>query len=99
VIKCIVAPGCAGLFAQGSGRVDRVSEGAWGEGIGYSGGDRRRLEGNRREVRQAEEAEAVKSKTGAKEGDLILFAADQRAVVNKVLGGLRVIFRDKLETG
>jgi aspartyl-tRNA synthetase len=43
------------------------------------------------------EAEAVKSRTGASEGDLILFAADQRAVVNKVLGGLRVIFRDRLK--
>jgi aspartyl-tRNA synthetase len=36
----------------------------------------------------AEEVEAVKSKTGARVGDLILFAADARAVVNKVLGGL-----------
>jgi aspartyl-tRNA synthetase len=45
---------------------------------------------------KVEEIEAVKSKVGAKEGDLILFAADQRAIVNKVLGGLRLAFRDKL---
>ncbi|HEX2994428.1 MAG TPA: amino acid--tRNA ligase-related protein, partial [Anaerolineales bacterium] len=43
-----------------------------------------------------EEAEAIKAKVGAKQGDLILFAVDERAIVNKVLGGLRLIFRDKL---
>ena len=43
-----------------------------------------------------EEAEKVQSRLGAKTGDLILFVADARPVVNKVLGGLRLIFRDKL---
>ena len=46
---------------------------------------------------KAEEVEAIKTKVGAKQGDLILFAADQRAIVNKVLGGLRLVFRDKLD--
>jgi aspartyl-tRNA synthetase len=40
--------------------------------------------------------EVVKAKVNAQEGDLILFAADTRAVVNKVLGGLRLILRDQL---
>jgi aspartyl-tRNA synthetase len=44
----------------------------------------------------ADEVEAIKSKTGAGVGDLILFAADTHAVVNKVLSGLRVALRDKL---
>jgi aspartyl-tRNA synthetase len=43
------------------------------------------------------EAEALKAKTGAKEGDLIVFATDERAIVNKTLGGLRLWFRDKLD--
>ncbi len=98
VIKCIVAPGMRRILPQGSGRADRVGESARGEGSGHFGGHSRRLE---REPppssSQPEEAEAVKSKVGAKEGDLILFAADQRAIVNKVLGGLRLIFRDKLK--
>jgi aspartyl-tRNA synthetase len=46
-------------------------------------------------VSQAE-VEALQSRTAAKEGDLILLAADSRAVVNKVLGSLRLILRDKL---
>ncbi len=45
----------------------------------------------------AEEVEALKSKTGAGVGDLIVFATDTRAVANKVLGGLRLWFRDKLD--
>ncbi|HMD81981.1 MAG TPA: amino acid--tRNA ligase-related protein, partial [Anaerolineales bacterium] len=54
------------------------------------------LKGTAAKFVKAEEAEALKSKVGAKEGDLILFAADERAIVNKVLGGLRVAFRDRL---
>ncbi len=46
---------------------------------------------------KTEEIEAIKSKIGAQQGDLVLFAADQRAVVNKVLGSLRLVFRDKFD--
>jgi aspartyl-tRNA synthetase len=45
----------------------------------------------------AEEVEALKSKTDAGVGDLIVFATDTKAIVNKTLGGLRLWFRDKLE--
>jgi aspartyl-tRNA synthetase len=55
------------------------------------------LKGSAAKFVKLEEGEAVKSRVGAQEGDLILFAADARAIVNKVLGGLRVIFRDKLD--
>jgi aspartyl-tRNA synthetase len=55
------------------------------------------LKGTAAKFVKPEEVEAVKSKVGAKEGDLLLFAADQRAIVNKVLGGLRLIFRDRLK--
>jgi aspartyl-tRNA synthetase len=44
-----------------------------------------------------EELAALKEKTGAGVGDLIVFASDARAVVNKTLGGLRLWFRDKLD--
>ncbi len=46
---------------------------------------------------QAGELEALKSRTGARDGDLILLAADAHPVVNKVLGGLRLILRDRLK--
>jgi aspartyl-tRNA synthetase len=97
VIKCIVVSGCAEYSRK---EVDALTESA--KALGAKGlatlavtGDG--LKGTAAKFIQPEEVEAVKSKTGAKEGDLILFAADQGAVVNKVLGGLRVIFRDRLE--
>ena len=97
VVKCIVAPGCADYSRK---EVDALTESARGlgaKGLATLAVTGEGLKGTAAKFVKPEEAEAVKSKTGAREGDLILFAADQRAVVNKVLGGLRLIFRDKLE--
>jgi aspartyl-tRNA synthetase len=97
VIKCIVAPGCAEYSRK---EVDALTESAkvlGAKGLATLAVTGAGLKGTAAKFVKPEEAEAVKSKTGAKEGDLILFAADKRAVVNKVLGGLRVTFRDKLE--
>jgi len=97
IIKCIVAQGCAGYSRK---EVDALIESAKGFGakglatIAYTTDG---LKGTAAKFVKEEEADQVKSKTGAKEGDLILFAADQRGVVNKVLGGLRMILRDKLD--
>jgi len=96
-IKCIVAPGCAEYSRK---EVDALTESAKGlgaKGLATLAVTGEGLKGTAAKFVKPEEAEAVKSKAGAQEGDLILFAADQRAVINKVLGGLRVIFRDKLD--
>jgi aspartyl-tRNA synthetase len=96
VVKCIVAPGCAEYSRK---EVDALTESArtlGAKGLATLAVTGEGLKGTAAKFVKPEEAEAVKSKVGAKEGDLILFAADTRAVVNKVLGGLRVIFRDKL---
>jgi aspartyl-tRNA synthetase len=97
VIKCIVAPGCAEYSRK---EVDALTESAKGfgaKGLATLAVTGEGLKGTAAKFIKPEEAEAVKSKVGAKAGDLILFAADARAIVNKVLGGLRLIFRDKLE--
>ncbi len=39
-----------------------------------------------------EEMDAIRNKTGAADGDIVFFGADKRAVVNKVLGRLRIEF-------
>ena len=96
VVKCIVAPKSADLSRK---EVDALTESA--KGLGAKGLATLAIQaegpkGTAAKFVTAEEVEAVKSKTGAKDGDLILFAADARAVVNKVLGGLRVVLRDKL---
>lgn len=97
VVKCIVAPKSADMSRK---EVDALTESA--KGLGAKGLATLAIQaegpkGTAAKFVTAEEVEEVKSKTGAKDGDLILFAADARAVVNKVLGGLRVIFRDKLD--
>ena len=97
VIKCIVTPGCAEYSRK---EVDALTESAkalGAKGLATLAVTGEGLKGTAAKFVTAEEAEAVKTRTGAKEGDLILFAADQRSVVNKVLGGLRLIFRDRLK--
>jgi aspartyl-tRNA synthetase len=96
-IKCIVAPGCAPYSRK---EVDALTESAkmlGAKGLATLAVTGEGLKGTAAKFVKEEEAQAVLSKMEAKEGDLILFAADQRAVVNKVLGGLRLIFRDRLE--
>ncbi|HEY5731018.1 MAG TPA: aspartate--tRNA ligase [Anaerolineales bacterium] len=97
VIKCIVAPGCAGYSRK---EVDALTESAKGfgaKGLATLAITGEGVKGTAAKFVKEEEVETVKSKAGAKVGDLILFAADERAITNKVLGGLRVILRDKLD--
>jgi aspartyl-tRNA synthetase len=44
-----------------------------------------------------EELKTIATKTGAVDGDVVFFGADQRAVVNKVLGRLRIEFANHFE--
>jgi aspartyl-tRNA synthetase len=96
VVKCIVAPGCADYSRK---EVDALTESAkalGAKGLATLAVTSEGLRGTAAKFLKPEEVEAVRSRVEAKEGDLILFAADQRGVVNKVLGGLRLIFRDEL---
>ena len=97
VIKCILAPGCAEYSRK---EVDALTESAkalGAKGLATLAVSPDGLRGTAAKFVKPEEAEAIQARTGARAGDLILFAADQRAIVNKVLGGLRVIFRDELD--
>jgi aspartyl-tRNA synthetase len=96
VVKCIVAPGCAGytrkqlddltatakeLGAKGLVTLALTAEGPKGSGAKFIG--------------EAEIA-ALSKLTKAGAGDLFLFVADQPKMVNKVLSALRMGFRDAL---
>jgi aspartyl-tRNA synthetase len=97
IIKCIVAPKSADMSRK---EVDALTESAkslGARGLATLAVTAEGLKGTAAKFVTPEEGEAVKAKVGAKEGDLILFAADSRAVVNKVLGGLRLILRDTLD--
>jgi len=96
-VKCIVAPQCAGytrkqlddltanardLGAKGLITLALTDEGPKGSAAKF--------------VSEVELMELIK-KTGATTGDLLLFVADTARVVHKVLGGLRLWFRDTLK--
>jgi aspartyl-tRNA synthetase len=96
VIKCIVAPKSADMSRKEVDALTEVAKTFGAKGMPTLAITAEGVKGSAAKFITAEEAEALKSKTGAKEGDLILFASDARAVANKVLGGLRLWFRDKL---
>ncbi len=96
VIKCIVAAGCADYSRREVDDLIEVAKSLGAKGLATLAMTEEGLKGSASKFVKSEEAESLKTKTGAKPGDLILFAADQNIAVNKVLGGLRLIFRDKL---
>jgi aspartyl-tRNA synthetase len=96
VIKCIVAPGCAEFSRS---QVDGLTEAArtlGGKGLATLAFTAGGLKGTAAKFIRPEEAEALRKQTGSQNGDLILLGADTRTIVNKMLGGLRLILRDQL---
>jgi aspartyl-tRNA synthetase len=96
VIKCIVAPGCADTSRKEVDALTEAAKSLGAKGLATLMVTADGVKGSAAKFVQPEELKAVLTHTGAKVGDLILIAADARAVVNKVLGGLRLTFRDKL---
>jgi aspartyl-tRNA synthetase len=97
VIKCIVAPGCAGYSRKEVDELTTLSKELGARGLATIALAPDGVRGTAQKFVNLEEIQALKERTGAVEGDLILFVADQRAVANKVLGGLRLHFRDRLD--
>jgi len=97
VIKCIVAPRSADMSRKEVDALTEVAKTFGAKGMPTLAITAEGVKGSASKFVTAEEVEALKSKTGAKEGDLIIFATDARKVANKVLGGLRLWFRDKLD--
>jgi len=96
VIKCIVAPKAAEMSRR---EVDALTESAktlGAKGLATLALTAEGVKGTAAKFITPDEVETLRTQSKAGEGDLILFAADARPVVNKVLGGLRLILRDKL---
>jgi aspartyl-tRNA synthetase len=96
VIKCIVAPKSADMSRKEIDALTEVAKTFGAKGMPTLAVSSEGVKGSASKFVSAEEVESLKSKVNAQEGDLILFASDARAVANKVLGGLRLWFRDKL---
>lgn len=97
VIKCIVAPRSADMSRKEVDALTEVAKSFGAKGMPTLAITAEGVKGSAAKFVTAEEAEALKSKTRAGVGDLIVFATDERKVANKVLGGLRLWFRDKLD--
>lgn len=96
VIKCIAVPGCAEYTRK---EVDDLTSSAkefGAKGLATLALTADGVKGTAQKFITAPEVAALQERTGAGTGDLILFVADQRAVANKTLGGLRLLFRDRL---
>jgi aspartyl-tRNA synthetase len=97
VIKCIIAPRSADMSRKEVDALTEVAKSLGAKGMPTLAITAEGVKGSAAKFVTPEEVESLKSKTAAKEGDLIVFATDARAVTNKVLGGLRLWFRDKLD--
>jgi aspartyl-tRNA synthetase len=96
VVKCIAAPKAADMSRRDVDALTESAKSLGAKGLATLAVTGEGVKGSAAKFVTPEEVEAVKSRTGAGIGDLILFAADERAVVNKALGGVRLILRDQL---
>ena len=96
VIKCLVAPGCKEYTRKEVDDLTTFSKEQGAKGLATLALTAEGVKGTAQKFITPAEVSALQALTGAKQGDLILFVADKRAVANKVLGGLRMLFRDRL---
>jgi aspartyl-tRNA synthetase len=97
VIKCIVVPGCAEYTRKEVDDLTTIAKEQGAKGLATLALTAEGVKGTAQKFIKPEEVEAIKTKTGAKTGDLVLFIADQMAVANKTLSTLRLLFRDRLK--
>jgi aspartyl-tRNA synthetase len=94
VVKAICVKGAASLSRS---QIDKFTDIAKSEGAGglayltYENGE---VKSPIAKFLTETELTAIKEKTGAVDGDTVFFGTDKRAVVNKVLGKLRIAFAD-----
>ncbi|MEA5079869.1 MAG: aspartate--tRNA ligase [Anaerolineaceae bacterium] len=97
VIKCIVVPGCAEYTRKEVDDLTTLAKEQGAKGLATLALSAEGVKGTAQKFITADEVAALEKVTGAKQGDLILFVADQRTVANKTLGALRLLFRDRLD--
>jgi len=97
VVKAICVKGASELSRS---QIDKFTEIAKSEGAGglayltYKDGE---VQSPIAKFLKPEELEAIRSKVGAENGDVVFFGADKRSVVNKVLGRLHNEFATHFE--
>jgi aspartyl-tRNA synthetase len=97
VIKFIAVPGCAEYTRKEVDQLTTFAKDYGAKGLATLALTAEGVKGTAQKFITPAEVEALKDRSGAKEGDLILFVADTLAVANKTLSALRLLFRDRLQ--
>jgi aspartyl-tRNA synthetase len=97
VIKGIVAPGCAGYTRKQLDDLTTIGKEFGAKGLVTLALTGEGPKGSGAKFISEMEITALSTLTGAVTGDLFLFVADSPKLVNKVLSGLRIWFRDTLQ--
>lgn len=96
IVKCVNASGCGGWSRA---QIDKKEElvRKWGaKGLAWAKVEGGHLSGGISKFLSGEEASGIQRAAGATENDAILFVADKRETVNRVLGNLRLALREEL---
>jgi aspartyl-tRNA synthetase len=96
VIKCLVAPGCAEYTRKDVDALTDFCKEQGAKGLATLALTSEGVRGTAQKFITPEEVDAIRERTGAQEGDLVLFIADAMAIAHKTLGALRLLFRDRL---
>ncbi len=96
VIKCLVIPGCAEYTRKEVDDLTTFAKEQGARGLATLALTAEGVRGTAQKFITPQEVEALQKSTGAAQGDLVLFVADEKAIANKTLGALRLLFRDRL---
>jgi aspartyl-tRNA synthetase len=88
-VKCIVAPGCAGYSRKQIEELEAFVKRYGAKGMAWIAVQEEGVKSPIAKFFSEEEMNAILEKAGAKKGDLLLFAADNKKVVADSLGALR----------
>jgi len=97
MVKCLVAPDCAGYTRKQLDELTATAKDLGAKGLVTLALTTEGPKGSAAKFVSPAEIAELSKLTGAKEGDLVLFVADSAKVVHKVLGALRLWFRDQLK--
>jgi aspartyl-tRNA synthetase len=97
VIKGVLAPGCGTYSRREIDELGELVKSLGASGLVALAVTADALKGNAAKFLKPDEVQALRTETHAQPGDLIALVAAKRTVANAVLGGLRLLFRDRLD--
>jgi len=96
MIKCLVAPGCAGYTRRQLDELTALAKELGAKGLVTLALTEEGTKGSGAKFITEAEIVALCERTGAHSGDLLLFVADTPKIAHKALAALRLHFRDAL---